>query len=221
MTSHTNPFDSLAPSYDSWFDSPLGARVGALERRLFLHMAQPEPGELALEVGIGTGWFARDVVASGAHLVGVDLSQPMLAEAARKGLPWGLVRGDALALPVRPAAFDLAYTVTMLEFVSDPARALDAMWQALRPGGRLVAAVLNAWSLWAQRKAPPFDQAHYFSPCELARLLGRYGRVRWASTVFFLPSGRGLGQSERLEALGRSLLRPFGALLVARVDKNG
>ena len=221
MTLDTNPFDSLAPLYDSWFDSPLGARVGALERRLFLRLAQPKPGELALEVGIGTGWFARDVVAAGAHLAGVDLSQPMLAEAARKGLPWGLVRGDALALPLRPATFDLAYTVTMLEFVPDAAQAVAAMWEALRPGGRLVAAVLNAWSPWALRKAPPFDRAHYFSPPELRRLLGRYGRARWASTVHFLPSGQGLGQSERLELLGRSILRPFGALLVARVDKNG
>jgi len=219
MTPNTNPFDSLAPLYDSWFDSPLGARVGALERRLFLRMAQPRPGELALEVGIGTGWFARDVVAAGTCLAGVDLSQPMLAEAARKGLPWGLVRGDALALPVQPGAFDLAYTVTVLEFVPDAAQAIAAMWQALGPGGRLVAAVLNAWSPWARRKAPPFDRAHFFSPPELGRLLGRYGRVRWASTVFFLPGGQGLGQSERLECLGRSVLRPFGAMLVARVDK--
>lgn len=221
MTPSTNPFDALAPFYDSWFESPLGARVWALERALFLRLADPRPAEAALEVGIGTGWFAREVLAAGARVTGVDLSQPMLEQAARKGLPWGLVRGDALALPVQPATFDLAYAVTALEFVADPARAIAAMWGALRPGGRLVVAALNAWSPWALRKAPPFDQAHFYSPCELRRLLGRYGRVHWASTVFFLPNGRGLGQSDRLEALGRTILRPFGALLVARVDRDG
>lgn len=219
MSAQSNPFEELAPFYDSWFESPLGARVAALERDLLLRLAAPRPGELALEVGVGTGWFARYVLEAGAQVSGVDLAQPMLALAARKGQPLGLVRGDALALPVRRGAFDLAYTVTMLEFVADPARAVAEMWAALRPGGRLVAAVLNAWSPWAWRKAPPFDRAHYFAPPELKRLLGRYGRVRWASTVFFLPSGRGMGQSSRLEALGRTVLRPFGALLVARVDK--
>ncbi len=216
---HTNPFDELASAYDSWFGSPLGAEVAGLERALLVRQAAPQRGEFALEVGIGTGYFARTMLEAGARVAGVDLSQAMLAEAARKGLPLGLVRGDALRLPVQPGAFDLAYTVTMLEFVADPAQAIAGMWAALRPGGRLVAAVLNRWSPWALRKAPPFDRAHYFSPVELARLLGRYGRVRWASTVFFLPSGQGLAHSRRLEALGRTILRPFGAFLVASVDK--
>jgi len=215
-----NPFDELAASYDSWFASPLGAQVAGLERALLARMAAPQPGELALEVGIGTGYFAAALIEAGARVAGVDLSQPMLAQAARKGLPLGLVRGDALHLPLQPGAFDLAYTVTMLEFVADPARAIAGMWAALRPGGRLVAAVLNRWSPWALRQAPPFDRAHYFSPPELARLLGRYGRVRWASTVFFLPGGHGQAHSRTLEALGRTVLRPFGAFLVARVDKD-
>ncbi len=215
-----NPFDALAPLYDSWFESPMGARVAALERALFSRLAAPRPGETALEVGVGTGFFAREVCAAGARVAGVDLSQPMLEQAAQKGMPLALVRADALALPLQREAFDLVYTVTMLEFVPDPERAVAEMWAALRPGGRLVAAVLNAWSPWALRKAPPFDRAHYFSPPELARLLGRDGRVRWASSVFFLPNGRGMGQAGRLEALGRTVLRPFGAFLVARVEKG-
>ena len=221
MEAHWNPFDELAPYYDAWFDSPPGNVVGALERDLFLRLAQPAAGEQALEIGVGTGYFAQAVAEAGAQVTGLDLSQPMLQVAAGKGLPIRLLRADALALPLGRGAFELVYAVTVLEFVSDPARAVAEMWAAVRPGGRLVAAVLNRWSPWARRRAPPFDQAHFFSPPELWRLLGRYGRARWSSSVFFLPDGRGLRHAVTLEALGRTCLRPFGALLVARVDKPG
>ncbi len=215
----TNPFDELAPFYDSWFDTPLGRVAGALEGDLLLQMAEPALGERALEVGVGTGFFARLVVGARAQVVGVDASWPMLRQAAAKGLPASLIQGDAHALPLQPERFDLVYTVTMLEFVRDPAAAVASMWAAVRPGGRLVVAVLNRWSPWAWRKAPPFDRAHFFSPPELVRLLRRYGRVRWSSSLFVLPNGRGLGHAGLLEGLGRTCLRPFGALLVARVHK--
>ncbi len=215
-----NPFDELAPYYDSWLATPLGSAVGALERELFLSLARPGEGERALEVGVGTGYFAEAVAATGAQVVGVDLSLPMLQEAARKDLRAALLRADGLALPFRERAFDLVYCVTVLEFVPDPAQAIAQMWEVLRPGGRLVAAALNRWSPWARRKGPPYDRAHFYSPPELARALRRYGRVSWSSSIFFLPSGRGLRRAARLERLGRACCRPFGALLVARVDKE-
>jgi len=225
MAAQANPFDELAPFYDSWFDTPLGAAVGALERGLLLRLARPQPGERALEVGVGTGYFARALAEAGARVVGVDLSQPMLRQAAvGAGLgpapaDLALVRGDARALPLAAAQFDLVLTVTMLEFVPEPERAIAEMWAAVRSGGRLVVAVLNAWSPWARRREPPFDRAHYYSPPALRRLLGGYGRVQRGSTVFFLPDGRLRRYSACLEALGRSILRPFGALLIGRVDK--
>ncbi|MDI7274939.1 MAG: class I SAM-dependent methyltransferase [Anaerolineae bacterium] len=220
MAVQTNPFDELAPYYDLWFATPVGARVGALERDLLLRLARPLPGERVLEVGVGTGYFARSVLESGGVGVGLDLSLPMLEAAARKGLPLTLLQGDALALPFQPEQFDLVYSVTMLEFVPDPARAVAQMWGALRPRGRLVVAVLNRWSPWACRRTPPFDQAHLFTPLELKRLLRPYGRVHWSSSVFFMPDGRGLDCADRLEACGRKHLRSFGALLVAKVSKK-
>jgi len=216
----SNPFDELAPFYDRWFETPLGAQVGALERRLLWHLSEPRPGERALEVGIGTGYFARPLREAGVQVAGVDLSLPMLREAVRKGLRGSLVQGDAQALPLADGQFDLVYTVTMLEFVPEPERAVAALWAAVRPGGRLVVAVLNAWSPWARRKEPPYDRAHFYSPPALRRLLGCYGRVQWGSTVFFLPDGRLQRYSAGLEALGGSCLRPFGAFLVARVNKQ-
>jgi SAM-dependent methyltransferase len=241
-----NPFDRLAPFYDSWFELPIGTIVDTLERNLLFGLARPRPGECVLDVGTGTGHFARYVVEDGATVIGTDLSWPMLREAAGKlvsslrsgqalseaegEIPLSLVQADATALPFRyssaplakgtqGAVFDLVLSVTMLEFVRDPQRAIDEMWSAVKPGGRLVVAVLNAWSPWALRREAPYDQAHLYSPIELQRLLGQYGKVTWGSAVFFLPNGWGSRQAWPLERIGRRFLKPFGALLVGRVDK--
>ena len=96
----------------------------------------------------------------------------------------------------------------------------------MRDAGRLVVAVLNALSPWAwtrRREAraqeTPFSNAHFFYPWEFADLLGRLGPVTWSSSVFVGPNGTGLGWAWALERLGRSLLKPLGALLVGRVTK--
>ena len=76
--------------------------------------------------------------------MGLDLSRPMLAEAACLGSP-PCVRGDALALPFSTAAFDLVALVTTLEFLLKPIQALAEALRVARQG--LVLAVLNRQSL--------------------------------------------------------------------------
>jgi ubiquinone/menaquinone biosynthesis C-methylase UbiE len=82
-------------------------------------------------------------------VVGIDVSTPMLAAAQGKGTAVHLLQGDAAALPVATESFDLVFSATTLEFVAHPQRAVREMWRALRRGGRLVIAVLNALSPWA------------------------------------------------------------------------
>jgi len=219
-------FDAVAALYDGWFDTPLGQTVDALEKDLLLAIAAPRAGERVLEVGTGTGHFALDLARRSLNVVGVDLSAPMLAVARSKGSVVFWLRGDAGSLPLRPAAFDLVLSVTALEFVASTERTIDAMWRALRPGGRLVVGVLNALSPWAwarrresRRLKTPFSHARFLYPWELLRLLGRLGPVTWRSTVFIGPGGGGMRWAWGLERAGRRLLRPFGALLVGRVDK--
>ncbi len=164
---------------------------------------------------------------SSAHVVGVDPSPAMLAIAMRKaqesGLPVVFTQAVAEALPFPAGSFDLAISVTALEFVTGPERAVAEMVRVLRPGGRLVVGVLNAWSLWAwfyrRQKGSVFEHAHFFSPPELLRLLRSHGRVTWSSCVFVPPwhSGRIDPPALALERIGSRWLRLFGAFLVARV----
>lgn len=219
-------FDAVASFYDSWFEVPLGITVDELEKDLLYHFAALHSGERVLDVGTGTGHFAFDLVNRGLVVVGVDLSAPMLTVAKGKGSAVHLIRGDAAALPLVAESFDLVLSVTVLEFVAHPERAIQEMWRAVRPGGRLVVGVLNALSPWAwvrrresKKQETPFSHAHFFTPWEFVRLLRPLGMVTWSSSVFIGPNGAGLSWAWGLERIGRAVLQPFGALLVGRVRK--
>ncbi len=219
-------FDGVASVYDSWFEMPLGRIADQLEKDLLYQLAVPRKGEFVLDVGTGTGHFAFDLAARGGMVVGIDISTPMLAVAQYKGTAVHLLQGDVAALPVATESFDLVFSATMLEFVAHRERAVKEMWRALRPGGRLVVAVLNALSPWAwarrlesRTQATPFSHAHFFYPWEFVGLLNDLGRVTWSSSVFVGPQGTGLSWAWGLERLGRAALKPFGALLVGRVRK--
>jgi SAM-dependent methyltransferase len=71
-----------------------------------------------LDAGVGTGRFARHLAAAGARVVGIDISTPMLNEAARlaPGLP--LVCGDLRRLPFADGAFAGALVVHILHLIS-------------------------------------------------------------------------------------------------------
>lgn len=220
------PFDPFANQYDSWFSTPLGHAVDLLEKDLLLQFTGDVAGKTALDVGTGTGHFALFLARHGARAVGMDLSRPMLRVAAEKDDMPPLVQADALALPFADDCFDIVFSVTALEFIPDAASAVAEMVRMCRPGGCLVVGVLNAWSpwAWARQKAArenpqdPFASARFFSPGEFRRLLSPHGTLRWGSSVFVLPSGRGLRCAWPLERFGRFALKPFGALLIGRLD---
>jgi demethylmenaquinone methyltransferase/2-methoxy-6-polyprenyl-1,4-benzoquinol methylase len=99
---------------------------------------------LVLDVATGPAGVALAVAArTGADVVGVDLSEPML----RAGLPRirragtaGRVRvaaGRAGQLPFRDAAFDAVTFSYLLRYVDDPAATIAEMARCLRPGGTM------------------------------------------------------------------------------------
>ena len=222
-----NPFvrENIASTYDAWYNVPLGQAVDRWEKRLLYRLAQPRPGERALDVGTGTGHFACDLARRGLTVTGVDESEAMLEIARAKcGARWMLANVESLPFP--DESFDLVLCVTALEFVHDRSRAVGEMMRVLAPEGRLVVGVLNSASPWAKayiKQASegdsPFGQARFCSAQELQTLLGRHGRLVWNSAVHFGPLGEGLWAAAALEVIGQTFRRDRGALLVGRVKK--
>ncbi len=97
-----------------------------------------------LEVGCGPGYFsvavARRVPQGRLELF--DVQREMLEKARRKldradVSCAGYTQGDARALPFADGSFDVAFLVTVLGEVPDPAACLRGLYRLLRPGGWL------------------------------------------------------------------------------------
>jgi 2-polyprenyl-3-methyl-5-hydroxy-6-metoxy-1,4-benzoquinol methylase len=74
----------------------------------------------------------------GSEADGVQLDL-VAAELQRLGVSnLELVRQDAMELDA-PGAYDVVYSRFLLEHLPDPLEALRRMWQAVRPGGLLIA----------------------------------------------------------------------------------
>jgi ubiquinone/menaquinone biosynthesis C-methylase UbiE len=98
-----------------------------------------------LEVGPGPGFFSIDVARAipGGRLELVDIQLEMLQK-ARERLRradvrnTGYTRADAVTLPFRSGAFDVAFLVAVLGEVPDPKAGLASIAHVLRPGGLLL-----------------------------------------------------------------------------------
>ncbi|MBW4718808.1 class I SAM-dependent methyltransferase [Saccharothrix obliqua] len=101
-------------------------------------------GDRVLDVGCGNGQLARQAArhARGGHVLGVDLSEPMLAKARERAREEGLTTvsfefGDAQVHPFPDGAFDVVLSRFGVMFFADPVAAFANLARALRPGGRL------------------------------------------------------------------------------------
>jgi SAM-dependent methyltransferase len=123
---------------------------------ILLDRAKSRPGERVVDVGCGCGAttraFAEKVGAAG-HVLGVDISAPML-QRARQVAPQGarveFQLADASAYPFKPASFDLIVSRFGVMFFAEPAGSFANLRKALRPGGRLT------FVCWREPRANPW-----------------------------------------------------------------
>jgi ubiquinone/menaquinone biosynthesis C-methylase UbiE len=138
--------------YERWWRPALGRVMKGVfgpgmadERRIARLLLGLSPGDGLLDVACGTGNFSRDFARSvgpGGLVVGIDVSETMLARAVRDTRGTGLdqvayVRGDAQELPFRDQSFDAVCCFAALHLFPEPMRALDRMTEVLTPGGRI------------------------------------------------------------------------------------
>jgi SAM-dependent methyltransferase len=140
---------------------PHSAAYMGPQRDLFWNLDQVEliAGRLdlkrvrsVLDVGCGQGHWGRlldRVTARGATTVGVDKEARWVAEAARQAETAGAGSrfcyrlGEANALDLPDASFDLVTCQTLLIHVPDPAAVIAEMVRVTKPGGLVLAAEPN------------------------------------------------------------------------------
>ena len=126
---------------------------------ILIDRAKPQAGERIIDVGCGSGAssiaFAHKVAPAG-HVLGVDVSGPMLARArqsAPKELPLDFVQADATVYPFDPASFDLLASRFGVMFFADPVLSFTNLRKAVKPSGRL------AFACWREPRENPFFMA--------------------------------------------------------------
>jgi ubiquinone/menaquinone biosynthesis C-methylase UbiE len=161
------------------------------------------PGRI-LDIGCGTGLLTARLAIErpDAVVVGCDFSFGMLEQAAAsRGAPAWWVQGDAMRLPFADGSFGAVACTESFHWYPDQGAALREFFRVLRPGGRLLVALVN----------PPVDA------------LSRAGEVaaRIAGQPAVWPSRRRM--REMVEEAGfrleqqRAVRRPPATLLLAAV----
>ncbi len=109
------------------FVSDLGSAV--------LGWLAPKPGESILDLGCGDGALTQKIFATGANVLGVDLSESLLERARERGLEVREMDGEALDFS---GEFDAVFTNAALHWMLKPQKVVDGVRRALKPGGRFV-----------------------------------------------------------------------------------
>lgn len=206
-----------------------------------LAAAAAQPGERVLDIGCGSGESTLDLaraVGPGGSVLGVDISEPLVARAreraAAAGLDAAFCVADAAHYPFAPRRADVLFSRFGLMFFDDPAAAFAHLHGALRPGGRLATVVWggladNGWArvpIEALRDlvpVPPLEKMEAAGPFSFAdrdraaALLAGAGfrDIAFARCAAEVPFGLGATASEAgADALEQAFhLGPMRALL--------
>ncbi len=175
MTSNSSQAKEMA---DESMVRNLAAQAEAIwpqEEVIFARHPLPS-GARVLDIGCGTGEISERLARrfTGASVLGVDLEESHLERARARCAPLGdrvrFQRGDALALSLPDASFELVVSRHVIQAVPDPRRAIAEMVRVLAPGGRLHLLAEDYGMLWShpvqgrsedfwQRFAPAYGQA--------------------------------------------------------------
>ena len=152
-------------------------------------------------------------------------------KARKEALDIGLCHADIASLPFPEKQFDIVLSVCALCFIRDRQSALLEMHRVLRPGGRVIVAVLSSLSPWALARrvkglvrGSVYKDAKFISPRSLSASLKEAGlkQIRTETCLFFPPVNNGLflKSSGLWEDAGRRLVPWSGAFLAATAVKG-
>jgi SAM-dependent methyltransferase len=157
---------------------------GADDRASALARLVGGPGLDVLDLGCRTGALTQHY-ASGNRVTGVDVDREALVRAEER-LGISTVWADVEeGLPFDDGSFDVVVAGELLEHLADPRAVTSHVRRVLRPGGRFVGSVPNAYRLksrirFALGRDPDPDPTHLqmFSPAGLRGLLRDFEDVR-------------------------------------------
>jgi glycosyltransferase involved in cell wall biosynthesis/SAM-dependent methyltransferase len=159
----------LLSKFRSQFSDPDGFYTFLAEDTVRLvDRYEPVMGRRVVDVGGGSGYFARAFAKSGAASCYVE---PFWDEMGESGRSSGLViQADGLCLPFADGTFDISHSSNVIEHVTSPTMFFDELVRVVRPGGLIFLAFTNWFSPFGGHETSPW---HYLGGTWAAR---RYER---------------------------------------------
>lgn len=155
-------FDSYADHFDSHLKQSLDYQVPFLfyQRLKDYHDFNQANWDI-LDLGCGTGLCGEAVRSAARSLTGIDLSEKMLAEAAKKYIYDALIQSDILSfLENNPAQFDLVMAGDVIVYFGELEAIFSAVSQALRLNGLFIFnAEINVENNYAMAKSGRFNHS--------------------------------------------------------------
>jgi len=199
----TTTYNAAADSYDDPANS-FWERFGRKTiERLHLH-----PGAHVLDVCCGSGASAiaaAEKVGPEGFVLGVDLAEKLLGRARSKTTKHGLLNvefrvGDMLDLRVPRLEFDAVVCVFGIFFVPDMRAGVQALWEVVRPGGKL------AITTWGPRWFEPATTAFWNSVRQvrpdLYKGFNPWDRICDPESLRALLAAAGIQQAEVIAEVG-------------------
>jgi SAM-dependent methyltransferase len=176
--------DELSRQYRQHHRDRTGTFVyGGGERADLFRSYVGGPGRHVLDIGCRYGALTRAYL-QGNRIVGIDVDQLALDEAARLGIETQWVDAEE-GLPFEDETFDVVVAGELLEHVRDPAALVGEARRVLRTGGTFVGSVPNGFRLknrlrFLVGRWPETDPTHLhlFSPDDLRALLAGFEEPR-------------------------------------------
>ena len=192
-----------------------------------LELLRPEPGEVILDLGCGTGHLTEQIAVTASEVVGIDSSPEMIREAKKLHPGIRFEVGDARDFSFsRP--FDAVFSNAALHWVREPERVVSSVAKSLRPGGRFVAEfggkgnvrlVIEAFYLALGQMGfaagPEVNPWYYPGIAEYSAILERHGMETTFATLFDRPTPLKDGRAGL-----RDWIRVFGGTFYGGVPED-
>ena len=128
-------FDHWAPTYENIVISKLKQRGYGYDElaHLFISTLKPSPNTVFLELGTGPGVLGKEIAKlTNAQLVGLDISQKMLRQAAASSAYTLLYQCSAEDIPLPDASIDGLYSTFMLHSIMNQDKVVSEIKRILK-----------------------------------------------------------------------------------------
>jgi ubiquinone/menaquinone biosynthesis C-methylase UbiE len=218
-----------ARTYSRWASEQRNQWAAAMEEELMVSLLKPSRGESVLNIGCGTGASTLPLLQMGLNVTGIDPS-PYMLDICRITLNNRVdyFRGFAEDLPFDDNSFNHAFFFLSLEFVDNPAKALEEACRVAKD--KVFIGFLNRYAIKGVKRRVKglftdtiYNHARFFSIWELKKLVHRIAGpvpVSWR-TICQLPgsSFKVMRKIEESQLVRRCPFGAFGGIVITLMPR--